>query len=127
MNSDKWLLIAGLVTLLVMVLWVFGMDNACPAELIINDQKLADAIYRAEGGAKTKFPYGIKSINTHGDKEYARKICLNSIRNAKKRWASAGNPEDFITFMSRRYCPPSAHKLNRTWGHNVKYWYAKLK
>jgi len=123
MNSDKWLLAVGLITLLVMVLWAFSYAD----ELSIDDQRLADAIYRAEGGAKTKFPYGIKSINTHGDKEYARKICLNSIRNAKKRWASAGNPEDFIIFMSRRYCPPSAHGLNSTWGHNVKYWYAKLK
>ena len=86
---------------------------------------IADAIYKAEGAAKTKFPYGIKSINTHGDKDYARKICLNSIRNARKRWIEAGKPEDFISFLASRYCPVSAHKLNKNWVRLVKYFINK--
>ncbi|MEK6818489.1 MAG: hypothetical protein AABY10_00990, partial [Nanoarchaeota archaeon] len=43
-----------------------------------SNEAIVNAIYYAEGGAKTRFPYGIKSINTFGNKDYARKICLNT-------------------------------------------------
>ncbi len=36
MNSDKWLLAVGLITLLVMVLWVFKVDNASPMTDIVS-------------------------------------------------------------------------------------------
>ena len=87
-----------------------------------SDDQIADAIYLAEGGAKTRFPYGIKSIDTKGNKKYARKICLNSIRNARKRWEMANKPEDFIVFMGRRYSPPH---INPNWARLVKYFLNK--
>jgi hypothetical protein len=83
---------------------------------------IANAIYRAEGGTATEYPYGIRSIDTHGDKVYARKICLNSIRNAEKRWIKAGKPEDFIVFIGRRYSPPN---INPNWVKLVKYFIKK--
>lgn len=88
----------------------------------INIDKLATAIYHAENSVK--YPYGIKSIPTYGNKEYARKICLNSIRNAQKRWIKAGMPEDFIVFMGRRYSPPN---INPNWVRLVKYFYGRAK
>ena len=84
------------------------------------DDQVADAIYRAENSVK--FPYGIKSIDTKGNKEYARKICLNSIRNARKRWIKAGKPEDFITYMGRRFSPPN---INPNWVRLVRYFLTK--
>jgi len=84
----------------------------------INNDKLADAIYKAEGGVNTKYPYGVKSINTHGNKEYARKICINSIKSAKKRWTC--NDVDFITFLGKTYSPPA---INPHWVKNVKSLY----
>ena len=80
------------------------------------NQDLANAIFKAENSVK--YPYGIKSIDTHGNKDYAHKICLNSVRNAKKRWIKAGKPEDFIVFMGRRFSPPS---INPNWVRLVKY------
>lgn len=79
-------------------------------------ERLADAIYVAEGGRKTAFPYGIKSVRT----DDPRQTCLTSIRNNYARWQDAGLPGDFIDFMGRRYAPPSAHPLNQHWARNVR-------
>ena len=84
------------------------------------DAQIANAIYRTENSVK--FPYGIKSIDTKGNKEYARKICLNSIRNTRKRWIKAGQPEDFITYMGRRFSPPN---INPNWVRLVRYFLTK--
>jgi len=91
------------------------------------DEQIAQAIYYAEGGTKTKYPYGIKSIPTYGNKEYAYKICLNTIRNNKKRFAKQNKYTDFIEFLGSRYCPPQVHRLNKNWVRNVKYYLKKLK
>jgi hypothetical protein len=95
-----------------------GYGGEVPAN--VNVERLADAIYKAENSKK--FPYGIKSINTHGNEKYARKICINSIKNAQKRWVKAGKPEDFIVFMGRRFSPP---KQNPNWVRLVKHFYEK--
>lgn len=86
----------------------------CPA---YTDEQIAQAIYKAEGGEKTKFPYGIRSVKCSGETE-CRKVCLNSIRNARKRWIRSGKKEDFIVFMGRRYSPP---KQNPNWVSNVRF------
>ena len=90
-----------------------------------DDSALADAIYRAEGGARAQYPYGVRSIDTHGDAAYARRITLNSIRNAKRRWNSDGNPGGFLDFMAKRWAPVGAindpNGLNRHWVKNVRY------
>lgn len=67
--------------------------------------RIVDAIGKTEHSVK--YPFGIKSIDTHGDAVYARRICLNSVRNAWKRWQTAGKPGDFIRFMGVRYSPPA--------------------
>ncbi len=98
---------------------VLILTRTVKAEILPDDNVLASAIYKAENSKK--FPYGIKSINTHGNKEYARKICLNTIRNHKKRHAAHNCKLDFITCLGNRYCPPSAHSLNRNWVRLVKH------
>lgn len=84
-----------------------------------SDTQIVEAIGKAENSVK--FPYGIKSIPTYGNKELARKYCLNSVRNGRARWIKAGRPDDLITFIGLRYCPPKAHKLNTNWTRNVKH------
>ena len=91
-----------------------------------SDIAIAEAIGRAENSKR--FPYGKKSINTKGDVAYARKICLNSVRNGRKRWEKAGRPCDLIEFISRRYCPinaPDDNGTNQFWARNVKYFLRK--
>ena len=86
----------------------------------IPNEKIADAIYKAENSVK--YPYGIKSIDTHSNPDYARKICLNSIKNAKKRYLASGSREDFIVFMGKRFSPPS---INPNWVRLVTYFLNK--
>lgn len=86
-----------------------------------NAEKIADAIYIIEGGKKTKYPYGIKSINTKGNAAKARRICINTIHNTHKRWLAANKPIAFVDYLANRYCPPSVDKVgNRRWKANIR-------
>jgi len=87
--------------------------------------EVVNAIYKAESGAKTNFPYGIKSIDTKGNVAYAKRICRQSVVNNYKRWLKANKPKCFIEFMRDRFCPLSDSKLNANWVKNVKYWLVK--
>jgi hypothetical protein len=93
-----------------------------------SDDEIADAIYQAEGGSKAKVPYGILSIKVEGDQE-ARRICLNTIRNNRVRFANQSIFTDYIEFLGSRYCPIGADNdpqgLNKNWVKNVKYFLTK--
>jgi hypothetical protein len=82
-------------------------------------EKIADAIYLAEGGAKTSHPYGILK---HYKNTSPRQACLNTINNNYRRWDGRG---DFIDALARVYCPVGAdndpQNLNKNWAKNVKY------
>lgn len=94
---------------------------------VIDIPRLADSIYKAENSIK--YPYGIKSINTRGNKIYARKICINTIKNNIRRYNKSHKNIDYITFLGNRYCPIGAKDdpkgLNNNWINNVKYYYYK--
>jgi hypothetical protein len=82
--------------------------------------RIANAIYRAEGGNNTRFPYGIKSIkNCHN----RRAICINTIVNNYNRWSGRG---DFIVYLADHYCPASTDFIgHKNWINNVKYFLRK--
>jgi hypothetical protein len=82
--------------------------------------KIADAIYKVEGGAKAKVPYGILSVKVK-DENDARRICLNTIRNNWKRWEKAGSEGKYLDFLANRYCPESADPVgNSRWKKNIR-------
>jgi hypothetical protein len=93
-------------------------------------ERIADAIYVAEGGAKAKKPYGILSVKVANAQE-ARQVAINTVRNNWKRWHDAGRPGDYIEFLAKRYAPlgvandPSG--LNKNWLKNVRAGLAKTK
>jgi hypothetical protein len=91
---------------------------SCRAEY--TNEAIADAIYLAEGGKRAKVPYGILSVKVKDEAE-ARRVCINTIRNHKKRHANHNCGLDFITCLGNRYCPPTAHALNKNWVKNVKH------
>lgn len=106
---------------------VFGIFLLCGcgnAEEIkwdsFSDEQIVNAIFKAEGGYRATYLYGIRSI-PYKDEAEARQICLNSVRNGRARWLKAGKPCDLIIHIGLRYCPPTAHKLNSNWVKNVKY------
>jgi hypothetical protein len=82
--------------------------------------KIADAIYIIEGGAKTKFPYGIISVKTNDP----RRVCLNTIRNNWIRWQNAGSQGDYLQFLANRFAPIGANNdpknLNKNWLPNLR-------
>jgi len=88
------------------------------------DTEIVNAIYKAENSVR--YPYGIKSIETNGDPVYARKICFNTVRNNRKRFANQKAYTDFIEFLGDRYCPKSVDPIgNKNWKVNVKYFLTK--
>jgi hypothetical protein len=90
-------------------------------------EHIAQAIYKAEGGEKTRYPYGIKSVKAK-NAEDARRICLNTIRRAMGDWYDQGRYRHacFITYLSLRYCPPRVDPVgNRNWVKNVKFFLRK--
>jgi len=97
----------------------------CYAETIkgMDVDKLANAIYKAEGGAKTRHPYGIL---TKYKTTTPRQACINTIKHALRDWNGRG---DFIEFLGKRYAPVGADNdpkgLNKNWVKNVKYFYEK--
>lgn len=82
---------------------------------------ISTAIYRIEGGSKTKYPFGIKSINTNGDYNKAKRICENTIINNHKRWLNRTNKQEcYLNFLANKYCPTSADKQgNINWKKNI--------
>lgn len=109
---------------LIVFLMVLGMVSICYAENPYFDS-VADAIYKAEGGVKTRHPYGIlaKYKNTT-----PRQACLNTIAHAYRDWDGKG---DFIEFLGNRYAPIGVANdptnLNKNWIKNVKYFLEKRK
>jgi len=90
----------------------------------IDIEKLATAIYYAEGGAKTSHPYGILA---HYKQTTPRQACINTIKSAIRRYEKTNKRLDFITFLSKTYCPIGAKNdpqgLNKNWVKNVRYFY----
>lgn len=120
-------------SILISLFLIFAITLPAQAEEAINVERLADAIYLAEGGAKTAYPYGIKSLRYEdrtdrslAKEQWARKICINTIKNNLKRFTSQNKYIDFIEFLGSRYCPTTIkeeYHLNKNWVKNVKYFY----
>ena len=113
-----WAVITGIIILIMM------LCSDCRAD-IYNDEQIADAIYKAEGGDKTIYPYGIlKKYKT----TTPRQACINTIKHARRDWNGKG---DFISFLGSRYCPVGAKNdpkgLNKNWIKNVKYFLRNMK
>lgn len=103
------------------------------AEYQWTDTQIVDAIYKAEGGAKARYKYGIRSVHYASTQE-ARKICFNTVRNNRKRYSKYEKRSSvtFISFLASRYCPIgkatlslAERRLNGNWVKNVEYFLKK--
>lgn len=84
-------------------------------------ERIADAIYVAEGGRKASVPYGIFYKGCDWDNPaYCRHICINTLRNTYKRWISSKSPLSYLEFLRDRYCPLSHSQLNANWLPNLR-------
>lgn len=99
--------------------------KSCYAEAgEIDNNKLANAIYKAEGGSKATWLYGIRSVK-YKNKAEAHQICLNTIRNQRRRHSKHDCGKTYLVCLRDRYCPLQAKNdplgLNSHWLKNVKY------
>jgi hypothetical protein len=84
--------------------------------------KVVSAVWKIEGGSKTRFPYGIKSVKTFGNKNYARKIAFNTVKANWQRWLVERQKRDisYLQFLANRYCPKSCDSQgNINWFNNI--------
>jgi hypothetical protein len=87
--------------------------------------RIVDAIYRVEGGAKAKVPFGILSVRVSSLEE-ARRVCYRTVQNNHDRWVRSGRRGEYLDFLADRYCPPSDDpKGNRNWKKNVRTFLSK--
>ena len=90
----------------------------------LEDERLANIIYQVEGKNKAKVPYGILSVPVSGVDE-ARRVCLNTIKNQRKRHAAHKCGLDFLACLANRYAPTKGATndptgLNSNWLRNVR-------
>ena len=88
--------------------------------------RIASAIYHAEGGARTRYPFGILNKSCEGYAQ-CRYMCREIVRVHWLRWQRAGNPGDFLSYLQSRYAPTvnatnDPHGLNSNWKRNVSYY-----
>lgn len=115
-NNSAWILfIVGLLFFLLL-----GTALSFATELP-SDERIADAIYKAENSKA--HPYGIMVKYKHTT---PRQACINTIRHAKRDWDGKG---DFIVFLGNRYAPIGVKNdptgLNKNWIKNVRYFLDK--
>ena len=92
------------------------------------DAEIANAIYQAEGGTKAKVAYGILSVKVRDEAE-ARRVCLNTIRNQRRRHSAHACGMDYLSCLAKRYAPVGAENdplgYNKNWLRNVRYYLDK--
>lgn len=95
----------------------------CSKAHAYTDEQIVNAIFKAEGGAKATYAYGIRSVKYSSVAE-ARRICFNTIRNNRKRFLKQSKYKDFLEFLASRYCPVGCDNdrgTNKYWIKNVRY------
>jgi len=94
------------------------------------NEQIVNAIFKAEGGYKAKYLYGIRSVQ-YKDEADARRICLNTVRNNRTRFIKQTKHKNYLEFLASRYCPTKGNlsnaeqKLNHNWLNNVRYFLQK--
>jgi hypothetical protein len=87
-------------------------------------ERLATAIYHAEGGANTRHPYGILAKYKTTT---PRQACINTIRSKHREWVKLGSKGDYLRYLQSRYAPIGASNdptgLNANWYKNVSKLY----
>lgn len=91
----------------------------------VDVDRLAEAIRQQENSYN--HPYGIlRDYCRPGDPDgQCKKGCIQTINKRLKMWKAEGGQGDFISYLGKSYCPPTAHPLNKHWVGGVTYFYNK--
>ena len=130
--DNALLLITSIILAGIMIFICYSCEEVFAGEIEYNNEQIASAIYLAEGGVSAKKPFGILSVKCEGYED-CKAICLNTIRNNRKRYAEWGHKTHptFLAFLASRYAPTNASNdplgLNSNWSRNVLYFLEKNK
>ena len=89
--------------------------------------KIVKSIYLIEGGQNSKFPFGIKSIETKENYKKAKRICENTVRNNWIRFNKLNKIEKekyhcYLDFLASHYCPKSYDLIgHQNWIKNIHH------
>ena len=123
---------------IVILLWITIFLFSCAVRAqtspaTYTDTQILWAIFYAEGGYKVKYLFGIRSVK-YKDFEDAKRICLKTIQNNRKRYVDYGYKQysDFLSFLASRYAPTKncdndPKGLNKFWLRNVQYYLMKVR
>ena len=109
---------------------IIGIVANAGAEEYSNTE-IVDAIWVIEGGTRAQYAYGIRSVK-YKDLAEARRICLRTVVNNRKRYADYGYKQyaDYLSFLASRYCPVGCGNdrgTNKFWLRNLRYQLAKAR
>lgn len=95
------------------------VNNEVNNELRSKFNQIVEAIKVIENSKR--YPYGVKSIDTGGNEEKARRICYNTVKNNYFRWQKSDKKKSYLNYLADKYCPPSADKQgNINWKKNIR-------
>lgn len=104
-----------------------NIEAAVPTLSETNVDKIVHAIYICEGGDKTNWPFGIKSVDTKKEKDYkkryaiAKKNCKWLVREAYRNWSNRGRKGSFWDYLGNTYCPAKSDVIgNKNLRRNLK-------
>lgn len=112
------------IYIVIMSIMLLLLIFSCTQSFAYTDDEIVNAIYKAEGGKKAQYPFGIRSVNCDGYDD-CRQVCLNTVRNNRKRYADYGHKkyDTYLEFLASRYAPVGADNdpknLNKNWIKNV--------
>lgn len=133
-NSGKQILISFTAILITCALsfqsTAYGMPSSVGSVQVdgYSVKQIVSSIFHAEGGYKTKYLFGIKSVKCNGFQE-CQKVCANTVINNIARWHKSGAKQPYLEFLASRYAPIGAPDdptgLNHNWIKNVRYFLQK--
>ena len=110
---------------IISLLLVFSLLTSFTQSAFANPdfERLADAIYKSEGGSKTRHPYGILAKYKHTT---PRQACINTCKSKYKAWAESDKSLSYLEYLGSKYAPTinasnDPTGLNKNWVKNVKY------
>ena len=90
---------------------------------MLNENKMCETIYKAEGGVKAKKPYGV--LHGYNTIRQCRESCYKKIEKYYKDFKKHGGfgIKNFINYSARRYVGSGGGVGEENWVKNVEYFY----
>ena len=110
----------------ILIIWLLVCGSCYGSDW--TNAEIVNAIFKAEGGYKATYLYGIRSIS-YKDEAEARRICFNTVKNQRIRHFKHTCGKTYMVCLRDRYCPLEAKNdpkgLNSNWLKNVMYFLRK--